>query len=382
MQINIYGYPYNLYEYYLYNSENIKNIIENNYKNIDNALNYIDGIFAINIIDDNIEYWITDPYGLYPIFINNIENKIVVNFNNSMELIPDKTYSFICHLNKDTSYHSNAISEVMYKSCKGVPRNSPWNNWCVSEPQTIYTIQNNKISQHIYSIENCIDEEDPADIFINTIKKFSNNRKVLIPLSAGYDSRGIYSVLTKVSTDYHRYTYGIEKDFVNSWNSNDNCLPEFDYNYEYQISKNLNRMNGMADMYYKCHNFFIQPYWTNYDIMLTGDGSNEFINRKSDGRKFLYATGIGHHYKTQCDNIIQIAPYCQKRLINISKKRNIARIDLITNIINKTNNDLMKIPFYTGLTLTKDTHSNFKYKFNFNTKETYLNRYIKEFYEN
>ena len=204
IDIEIFGHPYHSYNYTFWNCSDLIILFNTYCDNYDSALHYIDGIFALRLIHDNdVEQWITDPFGEYPIFINNIDGKILANFNNNDVYIPNSSYMLLADRNYDKSYHSNKMS-----TDGAIPFITPWKNWKVSTPSTIYTINNSKISAVKYQLIEYPDDSY-IDVFSNCIRALSKSRKVLIPLSAGYDSRGIYSVITgDNSIEYYRYTYG------------------------------------------------------------------------------------------------------------------------------------------------------------------------------
>lgn len=371
IDIEIFGHPYHSYNYTFWNNSDLIILFNTYCDNYDSALHYIDGIFALHLTHDNgVEQWITDPFGEYPIFINNIDGKILPNFNNNDTYIPNSSYILLADRNYDKSYHSNRMN-----ADGAIPFITPWKNWKVSTPSTIYTINNSKISTVKYQLIEYPDDSY-IDAFSNCIRGLSKSRKVLIPLSAGYDSRGIYSVITgDNSIDYYRYTYGAEKEYIDSLELDSNCMPDFDGDYEKQIKNHILDMNGMGDIYYKCHNFYIQQYWDNYDILFTGDGGNEFLSKPNFNHSAIYATGDGHHYKTQINKIKTVSPYCNKRFLYLANKTGRSRYEIIHSIICANNDKLLDFEFYSGDRLTGNKLSNFGHSFNFNTKAKYLNLY-------
>lgn len=385
MNIVIYGHPYHSLDYYFYEENSLIELFKS--KPLEEALNYIDGVFALCIKEDNKETWITDFYGLYPIFYNAKEKKVCVNFNNDKTQEVNSKYLSLCEKNLDTRYHSAAYKrpyslEILdllhFMRHNELYYSTPWVNWQVLTPATILVIENGKCDNKKYNIDSNFEIDEPEFIFINSIEKTCQNRKSLIPLSAGYDSRAMYSVLTKYSENVSRYTYGKEKEFVDAFCHTDSVMPEFDYNYEKILNNNICVMNGMGDMYYKCHNLFIQPSFYDYDILYTGDGANEFLSRPYHNiYSFVYATGDGHHYKTQTNKIKTMPPNCQKRLIASKKiKTEEDRVLFSKSIIEKTNAGLLEIPFHTGDSLTDNRSSNFGHNFDFNSKLKYVKAYI------
>ena len=67
MNIILYGNPYHLYKHIWLNSDDIKDLY---LKYNNNIVNYIDGVFAIVIKDNDNTIVITDYYGYYPLFYN------------------------------------------------------------------------------------------------------------------------------------------------------------------------------------------------------------------------------------------------------------------------------------------------------------------------
>lgn len=372
LDVTIYGYPYHSYDYYFHNKDSISDLI--NTLDIEEALEYIDGVFCLCItLNDNV-LWITDPYGLYPIFINE-ENNIISHNLNSPIIKNNVYYIYVDKYFNDSGYNSNLTNSGHVLSI------TPWKKWQVCKPQHIYSIKDNKIVNYKYSM--ITKYSNPAEIVIEMITKLSKNKKILVPLSAGYDSRAIYSVLSKTTNNYDRYTYGTEKKYVDSYLPvKDNIIQkDLYFNSEDIINRNILRMNGMADIYYKLHNFKLQEeVFYDYDILFTGDIANEGIDKDLNVYSMILSTGIGHHFKTQCEKIICAPPYAQKRLIFSVKKDNINRINLIETIISKSNQELLKHKFYSGRTYTK-TVSNFGYNYTFNTRKKYLERYYEEIHK-
>ena len=253
--VEIYGHPYAAETYNLLSTDDIADIF-NSVRNIDLAIKYIDGIFAIHLVYHNGKnVWITDPFGEYPIFVNEKDANIIVNFKPGIKYDKNDVYRMLATKNSDKGYHSNIVAGSSH-----IPMVTPWRNWNVAEPCSIYTIKNREISHRKYQLYRYETKETYVDIFASIIKNMAENRKVLLPLSAGYDSRGIYGVIKGSGIAYSRYTYGNEKQFVNRMDNSESCMPEFDGDYNSQVSKHILSMNGMGDIYFKCHNFYIQDY--------------------------------------------------------------------------------------------------------------------------
>ena len=371
--VEIYGHPYAAETYNLLSTDDIADIF-NSVRNIDLAIKYIDGIFAIHLVYHNGKnVWITDPFGEYPIFVNEKDANIVVNFKPGNKYDKNDVYYMLATKNSDKGYHSNIVAGSSH-----IPMVTPWRNWNVAEPCSIYTIKNREISHRKYQLYRYETKETYVDIFASIIKNMAENRKVLLPLSAGYDSRGIYGVIKGSGIAYSRYTYGNEKQFVNRMDNSESCMPEFDGDYNSQVSKHILSMNGMGDIYFKCHNFYIQDYWKEYDILFTGDGGNEFLCKDDMSHSYVYATGDGHHYKTQADRIITISPYCSKKLLNAANRQGLSRKEIITTIIRECCPSLLGYEFYSGDSMTNNKYSNFGHSFQFNTKLKYLQQYYEK----
>lgn len=398
MILTIYGYPYHSTEYYFYDNASLLQLFKtynvlDNVDNIKKALNYIDGVFAVQIRYDDNEIWISDYYGLFPLFYNPTEQKVIINFMQDMNVEKNKNYIDMCDKNIDNKYHSNipiknkdAIVEMSIPNMISIKNKiqkyliTPFKDWYILSPATIIYLKTKE--KYMYTIDKGFYPEDIETIFINTIAKLSKNKSILIPLSAGYDSRCIFSVATKYVSSFYRYTYGVEKEFVDSHFKYDNVITDYTYNEQEIINQNILRMNGMSDIYYKTHNFHIQQYFKNFDILFTGDGANEHLKQYKNLFKYFYATGDGHHYKTQAEKIITVPPYSQKRIISNKKyyTTQLDRQEFSKNIINLTNKDLLQIPFYSGNVLTKNKASNYGHTFSFNTKLEYIHTYYKKYY--
>jgi len=407
INLKVFGHPYNSFDYVFINDDEVFNILFRKDDNLDNynSIDLIDGIFSIVYENENYLIIISDPYGLYPLFYNKKEMKVVDNFTDCNDCSYEKnnTYINLVKSNLDKSYHSTLDSNITKENSKKIIIKeiiskkcfvTPFKDWEVVQPGCIIKINKKTNNEKIYyyNIVN-IDKkylESPEKIIEDCILKLSTNKKVLVPLSAGYDSRTVFSVLYN-NRNVSRYTYGKEKEFIDSnFIGIDNCIKnhfnDFD-NYDSYVRKYCLEMNGMADAYYKIHNFYIQNNYLNYDIMFTGDGNNEFVgNHKNTLYMFYsarYATGDGHHYKTQARKIKTVSPYCQKRLLTAVKGKNSdsLRKEICLNLINKYNKQFANIPFYSGNEYTNNKNSNFGHDFLFNTKERYLEIYYEVFFK-
>lgn len=400
MNLKIFGNPYHSLEYSFLNKDEIYDLLFKNDENLENisSLDFLDGVFSLVYENDDYLIIISDPYGLYPIFYNKKELKAVDNFTDiaNYKFEKSSTYETFVKNNLDKSYHSvlgsNVLQEDIRKIISKKCFESPFKNWKIVPPGCVIKInKKTKIEKFYYYNVIDINEkylEEPEKIIENCVLSLSSNKKVLSPLSSGYDSRTIFSILYN-NRDVSRYTYGKEKEFVDSnFIGIPNCIQDHfsDFeNYDSYVKKYCLEMNGMGDIYYKIHNFYIQNNYYNYDIMFTGDGNNEFVgNHKNTFHLFYsarYATGDGHHYKTQARKIKAVPPYCQKRLLSVIKGKNSdsLRREICLKLINKYNKQFLDIPFYSGDEYTKNMNSNFGHRFFFNTKEKYLHIFYETF---
>ena len=377
--VEVFGYPIHTLKRVLLTAEEIESIFMH-LSNVQLITNYIDGIYVIHYHSNDADIWITDAFGEYPIFVNYKQSVITTDFKD----IYDKNvlYEKLAKINYDKGYHSNRQSEEI----ENILPITPFRDWYIAKPCHIYVISNGVIKKYPYNFEFSTNgigfkniDLDFVNVFSETIINISKNSKVLIPLSAGYDSRAIYSVLYGNNVNYNRYTYGNEKKYIDSWKLDNNVFPEFDGNYKEYVDKHIFDMNGMGDIYYKCHNFYLQDnYWNDYDLLFTGDGGNEFLSKKDNSFAMVYATGDGHHYKTQCKKIKTISPYCSRLFLSLVKETGLSRKEVITEVIKTNCKKLLDYDFYSGSEMTNNEYSNFGHKFSFNTKYTYLKQYYKE----
>ena len=398
--LKIYGNPYHSLDYYFLNKEEIFIILFENDANLEtiSSLDFIDGVFSLFYENEDYLIIVSDPYGLYPLFYNKKELKVIDSFSDcEYDYKINNEYVNSCKKNLDKSYHSalsaNNLQDDLRKIINKKCFDSPFKEWKIVQPGCVVKInKKTKIEKSYYY--NVIDINEkylkkPEELIEDCILFLSKNKKVLVPLSSGYDSRTIFSILYK-NRNVSRYTYGKEKEFVDSNFINiPNCIEKhfIDFeNYDKYVLKYCLEMNGMGDIYYKIHNFFIQDNYLNYDIMFTGDGNNEFVgNHKNTLHLYYsarYATGDGHHYKTQAKKIKAVPPYCQKRLLSAIKGKNsdMLRREICINLINKYNSQFLDIPFYSGDEFTKNMNSNFGHEFSYNTKEKYLNTFFEVFF--
>lgn len=397
--LKIYGTVYHSLNYDILNSESLFDLIFKNNENLSDIskLDYIDGIYSILYENEDNKIIITGAHGLYPLFYNVNTLEVINNFNKDSNFQPNHDYINLAEKNFDKSYHSLLSNNLQIDIKNIISRKifiSPFKYWNVTPPASIIFLnkKNKNIKIIYYNVYSELEPQQPEYLIENCLLKLSKDKKVLIPLSAGYDSRAIFSVLVN-NADVSRYTYGSESYFIDNIIGNDlnfsNCISDHlnDYNnYDYYVRKYCLTMNGMGDLYYKVHNLYIQKYFKEYDILFTGDGSNEFIENHKKVPYYIYtsqyATGDGHHYKTQCNVITSLSPYCQKRLLYSVKNKNSRklRIDICKNLIEKHYKKLLEYPFYSGNEYTKNDNSNFGHKFDFNTKKKYLNIFYEEFF--
>lgn len=397
--IKIYGTAYHSLNYSLLNNDSLFDLVFKGNEDLSDIsrLDYVDGICSIVYESEDSRIVVSDPYGLYPLFYNINTHEVTDNFDKSLEYELNCKYIDLAEKNLDKSYHSLLTGNLQVDIKDIVTRKifiSPFKYWNVTPPASIIYLDKKSKSTKIvyYNIYSELEPQQPEYLIESCLLRLSENKKVLVPLSAGYDSRAIFSILIN-NADVSRYTYGSESCFIDSTigtNLNiENCITDhfngYD-NYDYYVRKYCLTMSGMGDLYYKVHNLYIQDYFKHYDILFTGDGSNEFIENSRRMPYYIYtaqyATGDGHHYKTQCNNIISLSPYCQKRLLYTIKNKSSRelRVSICKNLIQKHYKKLLEYPFYSGNEYTKNNNSNFGHKFDFNTKKKYLDIFYEEFF--
>jgi len=413
MNIKIYGHPYHSLDYYFYTEEEL--ILLFTKYTIQNALDYIDGSFAINIIYDDKEIWITDYYGIYPIFYNPIEKKVYVNFTKDMYLEVEPKYIDLCKKNIDEGDHMSNLPIDKYRCLEIYDMVllfqkqswiqkfnryllTVWKNWFILPPGSICIIDkhNMYIEKYQHNLDFYTDRIEPDDIFITTIKNTCMYNKVLCPLTAGWDTRGILSVITKYAKTYDRYTFfGYEEEIACLFNL-PNVVKNYIGPYEKILNEHITDMNGMAFLCYEPHHFEQQHIFSNYDIVYSGTYANEFLGCLPFLMwQYKYGTGLGHYFKTETRYTKFMPPYLQKRLLSIFEKRKWKNVHIyesdkyknlmLEKVMKKTNDSFLKIPFdmpYTPLQNKRKNRdlvpwlSTAKYP-GFNLKMYYVKKYIK-----
>ena len=174
------GEIYNYNDFGDFNSDG-ECIIESYKKHGDNFIKFLDGEFAILLVDfeKNVLYYSTDIFSTKPLWIS-IDNKHIG----------------IC------SYESS-LKELNFTNIKQVQPNTTVKinliNYTILTEQTVYDFD---LNQHK------LNYDDWNSAFENAIKKRVSNIKhgVFIGLSAGYDSGLIACVLTKLGYDFKAYS--------------------------------------------------------------------------------------------------------------------------------------------------------------------------------
>jgi len=397
MNVNIYGHPYHSLDYHFYTKEELV-ILFMKYT-IQTVLNYVDGSFAIQILKDNEEIWITDYYGLYPVFYNPIEKKVCVNFTKDMNLEIEYKYIDLCKKNIDKQFKSNyptqsiddslfIIFDYFFQKNKISICNkyniTPWKNWFVLPPSCICIIRNNELIIKKYDIDSDFYITSPEIIFIESIKKVIKNHICLLSLSAGYDSRAIYSVVDNCDV----FTRDIEYEYVNKWAKTINIQMDEIF-FEKNKTDFIHQLNGMCDVC-AIKNFFMSfKLYYNYDLLLYGVGANQWLSGYTGILwQLRYATGLGHFYKLESNKIKTFSPFLQKRLIvaykkNYQTKQNgFEKNHFCRNIIEQQKRyDLLKINFvriYMRKYSNKKSYLSTKtWGYSYNTKYNYLSEYYK-----
>jgi len=387
MKINIYGKPYHTFEYYPHTEYTILDIYQQYL--FPSFIDYIDGQFAIQILQDDKEIWITDYYGLYPIFYNDIEKKVCINFIQNMDLEVESKYIDLCKKNLDRDYYSSLpvhflnFDDFCFYNKNMLDKKyflTPWKNWFVLPPRSICIIHNNKITIESYLFKKET-TNSTHDILVNSIIKTSKQKdNILLALSAGYDTRTLFSILQKYNICFDRYTYGIEDEYVTKNLHTYNSIPSFNMcNISNIVNDNISIMNGMGDLYVHVHEIFYEIFLKKYDFVYTGDGGNYFLGYENINIPTIqYAIGNGHYYKHLSNNINLFLPYAQKQIIhNKEQKTKQNRIKILLDIIKQNNEELLNVPCYTKYLYQNNQVSNFPFLFYYNTKYNYIKKYIK-----
>jgi hypothetical protein len=107
--LKIYGNPYHSLDYYFLNKEEIFIILFENDTNLEtiSSLDFIDGVFSLFYENEDYLIIVSDPYGLYPLFYNKKELKVIDRFSDcEYDYKINNEYVNSCKKNLDKSYHS------------------------------------------------------------------------------------------------------------------------------------------------------------------------------------------------------------------------------------------------------------------------------------
>lgn len=189
---------------YLTNESGIKRTIES-----------LNGFFSIIFIDKNKEniLLITDHVRSIPIFYAKKQGLIIIS-DVAEEIREELKLKKINEIKKDEMMLNSFISgdETLFDDIKQV------------EAGCIVKLHNNTIQKEYYNKKNKINHvfydelsffKEHERVLLNSIQrlaKFANGRKIVIPLSAGYDSKIIAILLKKINyKNIISYSYGKEK---------------------------------------------------------------------------------------------------------------------------------------------------------------------------
>jgi len=396
MNIEFYGHPYHSLDYHFYTKEELVTLFST--YTLENAINYIDGLFAINIIYDDNEIWINDYYGFFPIFYNIVEKKVCIDFTKDMSLDVEPKYIDLCKKNIDIDLTSNFPIPrnqhiffqnfiLLFKNEKfniNRYRITPWKNWYVLPSGSICKITKDLLYYYNYTIDTDFYPDDSINIFVKSIQTVAKNKKCLLSLSAGRDSRNVLSVLQH--SEYqclHTYTRGQQQEFVKLWKSDNINITYNESDFLSMYPNIITSLNGMSNIY-KLKDYYISlQLYKNYDIVFSGLGDSWFTSYPVLLYTIRSETGVGHYFKYIANHInCFFAPFNQKRMIsNLHIKKHYGpntydRNSLYYNILKKFNDkDLIELPFFNQY-FQQYKKNNFLYN-DINMKYKYVMDYIK-----
>jgi len=175
----------------------------------------LEGHFSFIIFNEEFAFAAVDKVRSYPFFFSNLDNKI--HFSNDARWLRGKI--------SDLKINTNGITAIKMSGYT-FGNETIYSNFFSLEAGTMVFANENKISINSYFKYVLIDnvekseEERILDLHNATIKTFNkmihtlNGRKVMVPLSGGYDSRFVIAMLKELKYDnIVAFTYGRKKDW-------------------------------------------------------------------------------------------------------------------------------------------------------------------------
>lgn len=378
MNIILYGNPYHLYKHTWLNSDDIKDLY---LKYNNNIVNYIDGVFAIIIKDNDNTIVITDYYGYYPLFYNKktkeVRKDIDINdIDNLDKIYNDYINNEIYNLSHNILNENNISSRYYLINYN----RTVFSNFKLIAPRSITIINKDGIKSRRYNSDN-IDEiknfsfNNYYDELLSDLINNSNKKYIVNPMTAGHDCRNIYYHLKNNNINSMMFTYLPDINMVKRI-FKDEDIDYFDIDYSDMsfidyIDTKIDTLNGLSDIYYYHGQYLsIDKYLNKDTLFITSDGANDYLeNENSIINLYNIYTGYGHF--TKLYDICQFLPiYCNKYIVNNINNRK------------KSMNNLSK--YYTGkeqLYYSGITQTRWFYKYytknRFNSKKEYYNKYLK-----
>jgi len=346
----------------------------------------IDGLFGIQI-DGKI---FTEKTGLFPVFFDPETKEIYENIE-----INDINTSFIEDSRSYNDIHYNSILDMkifdsgkfedqynIYKYLKYFSTLDILKKLLIFD--SLYDINNNIYINNIYINNNILYRENYEDRFLKIIERETKNKKVLLSLSFGRDSRLILAALLKLGIDFDYISFGKESILVDRYLKPIIGKDKIEINTKYIfdhfdeiIYNHIFDYNGFGDIFYDCNQFYLEDtIYPQYDVILFGHGSNEFYNSINNKEKVFmyklrYLTGLGHSLKNRFIKNNAFFPYIDQILIN-STSKNITKNIFFDKLIDKIYPDLGKIPKQNFFPSMSEKRNRFGIEFSENTRLKYL----------
>lgn len=400
MNITIYGHPYSLDTMNFLSTNDITELYLK-YKN--DIVNHIDGAFSIVIETDDYLKVITDYYGYYPLFYNIKNHKVLdeLHINTGDDYEIDKIYKhYMIEPNMHNINHSIIPDKDDLMLCSSALR-TPFKNFKLISPRTIktYNKNNKKIKNVRYNASSvCYSTNNPIEYYKTVLSTLINNtkfKKVVAPITGGYDCRNTYYFLTNpdinnVTKEYDMlfYTYEPEVRFVEInyyFSCLINSIGDIDYNnlcfLDYFKDK-ITLFNGMSNIYYYHSKLSIIDKFLDKDILfITSDGANEYLLGKNNDSLIYFNSLVensshSHVIKQYSKNSIYLPIFANKVLINSVDDRKTFMNKLSVNLDNEEQE------YYPGKSNTQMFETIFIKNNKMNIDKMYYDRFIHSFFNN
>jgi len=374
MNVTIYGCPYHSLDYHFYTEEELV-LLFTKYENMNEALNYIDGGFAIKIQKNTEEIWITDYYNFYPIFYNPIEKKVCVNFVKEMDLEINENFLLYNKIDDDDNEHVNTYINIVHKKYleymldknisdkdykkptvvniikNGVKEKNivtPWKNWFVVPCGSICKISNDiTITKYNIDVDFHIDD-DPRNIILTLIESIKQkNINILTALTNKQHTIYLFDILKEKIPIDKIYLY--DRNRIKNTTKNNSLLKNIYINTnfiddDYDFNKILDycfmddiltQYNGMIDLLYYIKPLYFFKYnnnLSNFVFLKSFLGSHcVVLNELLSDDRTQYNFIQGHIFKMETQHIPIISIYNQKRLYASLLQNNKNLFDYIRN---------------------------------------------------